>query len=315
MLIHKAQRVVRSWHSDSRVWDRLVPHSGDIIVCTAPKCGTTWTQRIVSMLLLQSPAPAPIMQMHPWLDAFFIPHDIVIPMLNAAPGRRMLKTHLPLDAMPFHDDTLYIHVARDPRDACMSYHNHCNHFADHALAAMDAQGLAIPEIAAPYPRAPADAHDFFRRWLRDPAFAPFDDWTYSEYFDLQRSYWAVRAQPNVLMLHYNDLKADLDGEMRRIAAFIGVETPAALWPELVEAAGFAAMHRDGDALLGMAAQSWKGGGKTFMNKGTNDRWRSVLTDADLADYDAAASAGMSPTLRAWTEGGTRAAGDPKTLAD
>lgn len=315
MLIRRAERVVRSWHSDSRVWERLEPRAGDIIVCTAPKCGTTWTQRIVSMLMLQSPAPIPVMQMHPWLDAFFLPHDVVIPMLNTAPGRRMLKTHLPSDALPLHDDTLYIHVARDPRDACMSYHNHMTNMADAGLAALDAHGLGNPDIAAPYPRAPADPHDFFRRWLRDPAFAPFDDWTCAEVFDLQRSYWALRHRPNVLLAHYNDLKADLDAEMRRIAAFIGVETPAALWPELVEAAGFAAMQRDGDALLGLAAQNWKEGGKTFMHKGTNARWHGLLTKTDLADYDTAARAGMTAALRAWTEGGTRIAGDPKTLAD
>jgi aryl sulfotransferase len=197
----------------------------------------------------------------------------------------------------------------------MSYHNHCTGFSDTAHAAMDAQGVAIPEIAVPYPRPPADPHGFFRRWLRDPTFSPFDDWTCAEYFELQRSYWAVRQQPNVLMVHYNDLKADLDGEMRRIAAFIGVETPAALWPDLVEAASFAAMQRDGQTILGIAAQSWKNGGKTFMNKGTNQRWREVLTDADLADYDAAADAGMSPALRTWVEGGTLVAGDPVTMAD
>lgn len=315
MLIRKAERVVHTWHADSRVWDRLAPRPADIIVCTAPKCGTTWTQRIVSMLMLQSAAPVPVMEMHPWLDAFFIPHDIVIPMLDASPTRRMLKTHLPFDAMPFYDDTLYIHVARDPRDACMSFHNHNIGFTENILAALDARGLANPEIAAPYPRAPADPRAFFRRWLRDPDFAPFDDFTCAEFFDLQRSYWAVRHQPNVLMVHYNDLKSDLAGEMCRIAAFIGVETPASLWPDLVDAASFASMRRDGDTLLGMAAQSWKEGGKTFMNKGTNDRWRDVLTKADLADYDAAANAGMTPSMRAWVEGGTRVAGDPATMAD
>ena len=53
MLIRTAERIVRTWHSDSRVWDRLEPRAGDIIVCTAPKCGTTWTQRIVSTPPLQ----------------------------------------------------------------------------------------------------------------------------------------------------------------------------------------------------------------------------------------------------------------------
>ena len=84
---------------------------------------------------------------------------------------------------------------------------------------------------------------------------------------------------------------------------------------LVEAAGFAAMQRDGDALLGMAAQNWKEGGRTFMHKGTNERWRDVLTEADLGDYDAAASAGMTSAMRAWAETGTRLAGDPTTMTD
>lgn len=75
------------------------------------------------------------------------------------------------------------------------------------------------------------------------------------------------------------------------------------------------MQRDGDTLLGMAAQSWKEGGKTFLHKGTNDRWRSVVTAADLADYDAAASAGMTPAMRAWVERGTLAAGDPALMPD
>ena len=65
MLIRNAERVVRSWHSDSRIWDRLEARPGDIIVCTAPKCGTTWTQRNVSTVMRQSAAPAPVLQMQP----------------------------------------------------------------------------------------------------------------------------------------------------------------------------------------------------------------------------------------------------------
>jgi aryl sulfotransferase len=315
MLVREATRVHVDWVSDSRAWNRLEARPGDIIVCTAPKCGTTWTQRIVGMLLRQSPAPFPVMLEQPWLDARFVPLDAVLPMLAAAPGRRSLKTHLAFDAMPLHDDTLYIHVARDPRDACMSYFNHCTHMAPELMASFDAWGLAEPSIAAPYPRPPAEARAFYRRWLRDPAFAPFDDWTCAEYFALEQSYWAERHRPNVLMLHYNDLKADLDGEMRRIAAFIGVETPEALWPDMVEAATFAAMQRDGEALLPTAETAFRGGAKSFLHKGTNQRWREVLTEADVAEYEAAAAAGMSPALRAWAENGRLVAGDPVAAPD
>jgi hypothetical protein len=51
---------------------------------------------------------------------------------------------------------------------------------------------------------------------------------------------------------------------------------------------------------------FRGGASTFFNKGTNGRWRDVLTDDDLALYEGAAAA-LDPTLRAWLEGGRRAA--------
>ena len=315
MLVREAEKTVINWHCDSRVWSRLSARPGDIVVGTPPKCGTTWTQRILSMLLNQSAAPVPIMQTQPWLDARFVPLDLVLPMLEAAPGRRSLKTHLPFDAIPLHDDTLYIHVTRDPRDGCMSYHNHCVGHQEVALKHLDEWGLAEPSIGVPYPRPPESPRDFFRRWLRDPAYLPFDDYTSREMFALERSFWAERHRPNVLMVHYNDMKADLDGEMRRIAAFLQIETPDTLWPDLVEAATFAAMQRDGDALIPHAAMNWRDGAKTFLYKGTNERWRDVLTEADIADYDAAAAKGMSPSLRAWVENGRLVAGDPVSAPD
>lgn len=315
MLVRHAERVVVDWHADSRVWSRLEPRPGDIIVCSSPKCGTTWTQRIVGMLLRQSAAVFPVHDEQPWLDARHFPTEPVLAMLAAAPGRRSLKTHLPFDAIPLNDDTLYVHVARDPRDACMSWHNHSIGHSQAVLAMMDAWGLAEPTIAAPYPRPPVAPRDFFRRWLRDPMFVPFDDYTSAEMFALERSYWAERHRPNLLMVHYNDLKADLDGEMRRIANFLKVETPESLWPELVEAATFAAMQRDGNALLPRATMGWTDGASTFLYKGTNDRWRDVLTDVDLADYDMAAAAGMSCSLRAWVEKGRLVAGEPVNALD
>ena len=40
---------------DSTRWDHFKPRSGDIVVCTAPKCGTTWTQMICAMFVHGSP--------------------------------------------------------------------------------------------------------------------------------------------------------------------------------------------------------------------------------------------------------------------
>ena len=49
----------RDYHTmimNSARWDGYRPRTGDVIVATYPKCGTTWTQRIVGLLIHQSPA-------------------------------------------------------------------------------------------------------------------------------------------------------------------------------------------------------------------------------------------------------------------
>lgn len=314
MLIRKPEKTLRTWHTDTRIWDSFEFRAGDIIVCTPPKTGTTWTQRIVGMLISQSAEPRQIMEEQPWLDARFIPQAEVAAALSAVDGRRGLKTHSPLTALPLHDDVLYINVARDPRDAVMSFHNHSMNFTEEFLAGMDQTGLDDPLIAAPFPRALEDPRAFFRRWLRDPEYAPFDDFTISEFLEIETSFWEARERPNVLLVHYNDLKADREGEMRRIAQFCGIETPEPLFGEMVEAAGFASMKRNGAQLLGLAEVAFKGGADAFLHKGTNERWRGVLTDQDLADYRAALEARVPAELADWLERGRLAAFDPTPVS-
>jgi aryl sulfotransferase len=314
MMLRGPEREFRDWTSDSRRWNDFKPRPGDVVVATAPKCGTTWVQRIVGMLLRQSDAPFPVQDEQPWIDMRSRPIDETLAMLEAQPGRRCVKTHSPLDALPFHDELLYVHVARDPRDACMSYLNHTSGFTPLARARIDHNGMTDETIGKPWPVPPADPRDFFRAFMRCPEAIPID-FTIAEYCDLERSYWIERHRHNVLMVHYNDLKADLDGEMQRIAAFCGIETSETLWPDLVEAAGFAAMKRDAAALLPMAGMIFEGGGERFLHQGTNQRWREVATADDLALYEAAASAGMSPNLKAWAEQGRLATGDPVAMAD
>ena len=303
MLIQKPQQPIRTWHTDTRIWDEFAFRAGDILICTPPKTGTTWTQRIVSMLLHQSAEPRPFIDEQPWLDARFAPQAEIAEALSQAPGVRSLKSHSPLTALPLHDDVLYINVARDPRDAAMSFHNHATHYTAEFEETLDQSGLGDPQIARPYPRAPADARTFFRRWLRDPACAPFDDFTIAEFLELERSFWDERHRPNVLLVHYNDLKADLAGEIRRIGEFCGIETPEPRMAQIVDAAGFSSMKRDGAKMLGVINVAFKGGADTFLHKGTNERWKGVLTDEDLAQYRAVIDASVPSDLAAWLEHG------------
>ena len=83
------------------------------------------------------------------------------------------------------------------------------------------------------------------------------------FFSVEHTSWAEPRRPNLLLVHYNDLKADLSGEMKRVGDFLGIKTPDSLWPVLVEAASFEAMKRDGGRLMPQVERLFVGGHQSF----------------------------------------------------
>jgi aryl sulfotransferase len=100
--------------------------------------------------------------------------------------------------------------------------------------------------------------------------------------------------------------------MRRIARFLDIEVPEEKWPMLAEAATFAAMKRDTAVLGSEMAIIFEGGADRFLYKGTNGRWREVLTSEDVALYEAAAARTLTPELKRWLERGAASGIDPKS---
>lgn len=306
------KRILRTWHMDSRLWDAYRPRVGDIVVATYPKCGTTWTQRIVSLLIFQSPEPKP-MSLSPWIDERFlgVPAETRA-RIEAQTHRRYLKSHLPFDALPHHAEVKYIHVARDGLDAMMSWHNHQLKYKRMEL--LDRAGLADETIARAYPRPSESSREFFNDWMGLNGEGRVSDVSAASFFDTERTYWTARREPNVLMVHYSDMIADLDAEMRRIARFLEIDVAPAVWPELVHAATFEQMRRDGEALMPFAKHAWTEGHESFIYAGKNERWREALTEADVALYRSRAAQELSPALNRWLAEGRRGA-DPATTSD
>jgi aryl sulfotransferase len=317
MLVRAAEREYRTWSLDSRRWDDYEPRADDIVIATAPKCGTTWTQQIVVSLVFQDTLPRPIPTVSPWIDARFRGFsEEVHANLRAQTRRRVIKTHLPIDGLPLYDEVRYIHVARDGRDALMSMHNHFTGYTDGQYENFDRIGLEDPAIGRPYPRFPASPAEYFRIWISTPAAPGHTEGTPGpSWFDLEAGYWAERRASNVLLVHYGDLKTDLDAEMRRISGFLDIAVDEAVWPSLVAAASFDSMRAVGGELMPQTKTMFAEGPQRFFHKGENGRWRDVLTDADLALYDAKVREKLSPGLAAWLEGGRGAAGDPRRSPD
>ena len=317
MLVRPPWREYRTWVLDSRYWEGYAPRPDDIVIATAPKCGTTWMQQIVSSLVFQDARVRALPTVSPWVEARFrSTAEQMSKVLADLPHRRFLKTHLPLDGLPFYDEVKYIHVARDGRDAAFSMHNHFTGFSAEQLARFDIIGLADPVIGRPYERPSADPATYFRAWLAaKPERSSVEGPPSPYFFDLEASYWAERSRPNVLLVHYADLSADLEAEMRRIAAFLTIEINESIWPSLVNAAGFEAMKSSGDALMPQTKSMFAEGSKRFFNKGQNGRWHGVLSEGDLALYADAVRKMRKPGLADWLENGRHKNVDPRIASD
>src|SRR5438876_9876397 len=76
-------RTYQSHHLDSTHWDRFRPRAGDALISTSYKSGTTWMQRIVSLLLFgPGPLPARLSDLSPWVDTRLRPPDRTVETLE-----------------------------------------------------------------------------------------------------------------------------------------------------------------------------------------------------------------------------------------
>lgn len=294
----------RNHHLDSTRWDHFHVRDDDIIVTTAYKAGTTWTQRILAALIHGPDAqPTDLMAMSPWLDARFQgPIEPMIESLEAQTDRRFVKSHLAADGLPFFPEAKYIVVGRDTRDVFMSLWNHYTAYTDLAYSLFN----DADRPGAEFPHPPSDPRELWPRWIGEGWFdwEP-DGWPFWSHHHHLATWWEWRHLPNVMFLHYGDLLADVETEMRRLAEFCGIEVPEDRWPAIVAAVGIDRMREDARGQGDPASMIFEGGVARFLYKGTNGRWRDVLTDDDLALYEQAASA-LDPGLRTWLEGGRTA---------
>jgi aryl sulfotransferase len=289
-------RDIHNHHMDSTIWDRFAFRDDDVIVATYGKSGTTWTQHIIGQLVFAGDPTVKIAEISPWLDLRIMPPDI-LDRLQAQTHRRIVKTHLPVDALTFSPRAKYIYIGRDGRDVLWSLYNHHAKANDLWYEALNnTPGRVGPPIERPDP----DIRRYFLRWLEQDG-APF--WPFWENV---ASWWAARSLPNVLLVHFNDLKQDLQGQMRRIADFLDCDIPKDRWPAMLEHCSFDWMKAHAEDVSPLGGKIFEGGAASFINKGTNGRWREVLTPEDVAAYERRALVELGPDCAGWLASGTLA---------
>ena len=287
-------RELHNHHFDSTIWNDFRFRDDDIIIGTYAKSGTTWTQQIIAQLLFDGAEGLETAEMSPWVDLRVPPKEIKLPELEAQTHRRFLKTHLPVDALVFSRNAKYLYIARDGRDVVWSMYNHHANANDGWYDALNnTPGRVGPPIEPP----PESVSQYFDEWLERNGH-PF--WPFWENIV---SWWAIRELPNVYLLHFNDLKEDMTGEIRKIAEFLDIPINEEKWDDILLHCSFDYMKKHSSKSVPMGGAFWEGGSKTFINKGVNGAWADILTDSQNARYESQAVEVLGVECAAWLENG------------
>jgi len=294
-------KIYNEFMMESSRWDNFEARDGDIVICTPAKCGTTWTQMICALLIFQKTEfDKPLTEHSPWLDVLTAATEDVLTQLKEQSHRRFIKTHTPLDGLPYLENTKYICVGRDPRDAFVSLKHHMENMTPEIFELC--KKYATEEREPPQP-APEDLREWFSAWIGSSCSTDPGHAAHADVLGYVKSFWEFRHLPNILMLHYSDLKSDLEGEMKRLAEFLDIEVPDSLWPELVAAASFESMKNKADQLAPQVTSEVWIDASQFFKSGTNGQWQELLGADQIALYQQVMAERLDPDLANWLESG------------
>lgn len=228
----------------------FLPDSDDIVVTTYPKCGTTWTQYIVYMLVNRGRALGADEKLG---DVFPHLEEVGLETVKALPRPRLVKTHLPLGRIPFSESARYIFVARNPFDCAVSFYHHTRGFPRH------------------YDFAEGSFDAFFECFVTGEV-------DFGDYFDHLLSWLDVAGRDNVLFLTYETLRADAGAGVAAIARFLGgaaaemAADPARL-DAIVHETAFERMRRSQQRWSSRRPEDMP----AFVRRGAVGDWRAEFT--------------------------------------
>lgn len=287
-------RELHNHHFDSTIWNDFLYRDDDIVISTYAKSGTTWMQQIVSQLLFQGEEGLEVAEMSPWMDLRIPPKEVKLLAIEEQAHRRFIKTHLPLDAMVFSEKAKYIYIGRDGRDVLWSLYNHHSNAND---AWYDALNQTPGRVGPPIEPPCTSVTEYFDEWLAKDGYPFWSLW------ENVRTWWAAGNLPNVHVVHFANLKADMPGEIRRIAEFLAIPVDQSKWEKILLHCTFDYMKANAAKSVPLGGAFWEGGAETFIHKGTNGRWREILSAEQIRQYEKRAMAELGAECAHWLASG------------
>jgi hypothetical protein len=278
----------RSGVMDSDRWRHFAARAGDIIISTPEKSGTTWMQMICGLLIFQTTTfDRSLDLISPWLDMETRDIGEVMTDLEAQQHRRVIKTHTPLDGLGYEPQVTYICVGRDPRDVAVSAAHHSDNINIQALFTARDRAVGNEDLAEMYldwQSAPTDPLERFWRFVDGSNEGGLKRVNLASTMHHLATFWGVRDRPNVVLVHYADLRRDLESEMRRLAQRLDIDVDEDLLPDLVAAARFDAMRDRADVIAPDSTLSILRSNRAFFHRGVNGQWEELLDDAGRRRY-------------------------------
>lgn len=278
--------------TNTDIWDSFDLRSDDVIVCTPPKSGTTWTLNIVMMLFHGRVVPdAGNRYAAPWLDCAFRDRAAIADSLNRMDQRRCIKTHTPMDGINYAREPTYIVVYRHPIDVHFSFRTHVGNmkhdFLDYMFPDNEAEG--------------------FRRFVEAPLTdSGTDDLTVASIAEHYQQARKRLGNGNIHFVHYSDLTRDLPGQVARLAEILEIPIAPDTLQEIAKANTFAAMRSEAEQNeRRFHEESPFHDQANFFASGTSNKWENRLGQQDLNAYDTRIASLLPPADLAWLQWGDR----------
>lgn len=290
--------------SDSRVWARFITEvgfaAGDIVIADPFKAGTTFTQRVLDQILSNGEeSKESLSDKSPWLDSSWGNHTA---MLNTLAKQRknqrrlMIKSHLPADFVPINPLAKYIFVGRNGKDLVCSFHNYLYNFNAATVEKINQLHQAFSGNDEKM-LIPADSAEFFDLFLNTAGGLGL-----CEVLKLTQSWWNHKALPNVLLVHYSKLTTDFDNEVKRLAAFIGVDVASLNIEKIKQNCSFSFMKENADKFVPFNGDHMTDA-KAFFHQGPERDSSKQLRAEQISEFDTLAAAQMQPDCANWLETG------------
>ncbi len=244
------------------------PGEEDVFVMAYPKSGQNWMLQIVYQLIhhgkgefdhIHSVVPWPdvVLLTRTWRN-YAIPLRLATAWRTAPERKRLIKTHLNWELLPYSKEAHYIAVIRDPKDVFVSFY----FFASNNLL-----GRAMPSVSAVY-RSFLKGEGLIGSWAVNAA-----------------GYWAQRHRPNVLVLSFASMKRDLEATVRRVAEFLEIRVSDEIIREVCRKSSFDYMKSIDERFAPFQGAPWRG--KTFMMRsGEQGAPSALLTPQQQNEMDA-----------------------------